>query len=191
MEYWNDWLEQHKWKLAAIVAVSSCLRLIKSKYLGGTPCPTSRHARLDKQTCIVTGANSGIGYETALEMARRGACVIMACRDTVDAASKAERIRRRTGNARVLVEHIDLASLSSVKAFATRVLTDHARVEILINNAGQMNCPQMRTEDNFEYQFQVNYLAHYLLTRLLMQRLVDSQPSRVINVTSKLYESRI
>ena len=98
-------------------------------------------------------------------------------------------IRKKSKNANVFVERLDLASFDSVKDFADRVLSREESVNILINNAGLMSNQRWVTKDGFEYQFQVNYLSHYLLTRLLLDRLAASSPSRIINVTSKLYES--
>jgi NAD(P)-dependent dehydrogenase (short-subunit alcohol dehydrogenase family) len=143
---------------------------------------------LHEKVVIVTGANSGIGYETALELARRGAILILACRDLPTSASICVQLKKLTKNEQIFVEHLDLASFQAVKSFVQRIQDKYKRVDILINNAGVMACPKSLTVDEFEVQFQVNYLSHFLLTNLLLDQLTLSQSPRVINVISKLYE---
>uniref|UniRef100_A0A4W4FZ18 Uncharacterized protein n=1 Tax=Electrophorus electricus TaxID=8005 RepID=A0A4W4FZ18_ELEEL len=140
--------------------------------------------RLDGRTVIITGANTGIGKETACDMAKRGARVVMACRDFIKAEKAAAEIQRSTGNVNVVVRQLDLASLISVRKFVHEFITTEDRLDILINNAGVMMCPHSLTEDGFETQFAVNHLGHFLLTLLLLDVLKRSAPSRVINVSS-------
>jgi retinol dehydrogenase-12 len=191
MDYTLEFLNTKKIELLGIFAFTSCLYLVKYKYIGGKSY-TSK-IRLDGKTVIVTGANSGIGFETALDLSKRGSRVILACRDMEKANKSLEKIKKITKNNNVSVEELDLAKLDSVKSFSNRILTKYDKIDILINNAGVAFCPKWFTENNFEYQFQVNYLGHFLLTRLLLDRLVESSsiesPSRVINVTSILYKS--
>uniref|UniRef100_A0A8C6LAG3 Si:dkey-23o4.6 n=1 Tax=Nothobranchius furzeri TaxID=105023 RepID=A0A8C6LAG3_NOTFU len=137
--------------------------------------------RLDGKTVLVTGANTGIGKETCRDLAARGARVVMACRDLVRAEQAAEKIRRSTGNGNVVIRHLDLASIYSVTQFAKDFQDSEDRLDVLINNAGEL---LKITEDGFETQMAVNHLGHFLLTNLLLPMLRSSAPSRVINVSS-------
>uniref|UniRef100_G3W4X0 Retinol dehydrogenase 14 n=1 Tax=Sarcophilus harrisii TaxID=9305 RepID=G3W4X0_SARHA len=137
------------------------------------------------KTVIVTGANSGLGRATAAELLRRGARVILACRDRGRAE---EAARAGRAPARGSSSGLDLASLRSVRAFCQEVLQEEPRLDVLINNAGVFQCPYTKTEDGFEMQFGVNHLGHFLLTNLLLDRLKDSAPSRIVVVSSKLYK---
>ncbi|XP_005413422.1 PREDICTED: retinol dehydrogenase 13 isoform X1 [Chinchilla lanigera] len=155
--------------------------LLKDYVTGGT-CPSK--ATIPGKTVIVTGANTGIGKQTALELARRGGRVILACRDMEKCEAAAKDIRGETLNPHVCARHLDLASLRSVREFAARILEEEERVDILINNAAVMRCPHWVTEDGFEMQLGVNHLGHFLLTNLLLDKLKASAPSRVINLSS-------
>ncbi|XP_034029634.1 retinol dehydrogenase 13 isoform X2 [Thalassophryne amazonica] len=108
----------------------------------------------------------------------------MACRDLIRAERAAEEIRQSTGNGNVVIRHLDLASLYSVRQFAKDFLDSEDRLDILINNAGVMMCPKWVTEDGFETQMAVNHLGHFLLTNLLLPKLKNSAPSRVVTVSS-------
>ncbi|XP_035798510.1 retinol dehydrogenase 13-like isoform X2 [Amphiprion ocellaris] len=145
-------------------------------------------ARLDGKTVLITGANTGIGKETALDMAQRGARVILACRDMTRARIAADEIRQRSGNGNVVVKKLDLASLQSVRDLVKDVQENEARLDILINNAGIMMCPKWETEDGFEMQFGVNHLGHFLLTNCLLDMLKKSAPSRIVVVASRAHQ---
>uniref|UniRef100_A0A668UM70 Uncharacterized protein n=1 Tax=Oreochromis aureus TaxID=47969 RepID=A0A668UM70_OREAU len=151
-------------------------------WIAGGVCRCS--VRLDGKTIVITGANTGIGKETSRDLARRGARVVMACRDLTRAERAAEEIRRSTGNGNVVIRHLDLASTYSIRQFAKDFQDSEERLDILINNAGVMMCPKQLTEDNFETQLAVNHLGHFLLTNLLLPKLKSSSPSRVVNVSS-------
>uniref|UniRef100_A0A1A8DGS7 Retinol dehydrogenase 14b (All-trans/9-cis/11-cis) n=1 Tax=Nothobranchius kadleci TaxID=1051664 RepID=A0A1A8DGS7_NOTKA len=142
------------------------------------------------KTVIVTGANSGIGKALAGELLKLHARVIMACRDLRSAEDAARDIRREAGSdqGEVVVKHLDLASVRSVRKFCEEVNKEESRVDVLINNAGIYQCPYSKTEDGFEMQLGVNHLGHFLLTHLLLDRLKASAPSRIIVVSSKLYK---
>uniref|UniRef100_A0A3P9IHA2 Retinol dehydrogenase 14a n=1 Tax=Oryzias latipes TaxID=8090 RepID=A0A3P9IHA2_ORYLA len=142
------------------------------------------------KTVIVTGANSGIGKATAAGIVRLQGRVIMACRDLTRAEEAARDIQLQTGadGSLVVVRYLDLASLTSVRAFCQGIIEDEPRLDVLINNAGVYQCPLTRTEDGFEMQFGVNHLGHFLLTHLLLDLLKRSAPSRVVVVSSKLYK---
>ncbi|KAK7125577.1 hypothetical protein R3I93_021064 [Phoxinus phoxinus] len=142
-------------------------------------------AKLHGKTVVVTGANSGIGKATALDLARRGARVILACRDESKALAAVTDIQRETGNKEVVYMHLDLASLKSVRSFAENFLRKESRLDILINNAGLVMAG--KTEDGFGMIFGVNHLGHFLLTILLLERLKECGPSRVVTVSSMTY----
>ncbi|MGW8376248.1 oxidoreductase [Streptomyces sp. ODS28] len=134
------------------------------------------------RTVIVTGANSGLGYITARELARRGARVLLACRSEKRGTGARDRLRHEVPEAQAEFRQLDLADLSSVRAFATALPCD--RVDLLINNAGVMAVPYGRTADGFETQFGVNHLGHFALTGLLLERLLDAPGARVVTVSS-------
>ena len=133
---------------------------------------------------IVTGANTGLGYETALALAGKGAYIILACRS----AEKAEAARRRIlechPGAEIEVRVIDTGSMASVRRFAEAFQRDHGRLDLLVNNAGIMVTPHAVTEDGFEGQLAVNYLGHFLLTGLLLPTLAVTPGSRVVSLYS-------
>ncbi|XP_045845128.1 retinol dehydrogenase 13 isoform X3 [Meles meles] len=151
-------------------------------YVAGGACPSK--ATIPGKTVIVTGANTGIGKQTAMELARRGGNVILACRDMEKCEAAAKDIRGETLNHRVRARHLDLASLKSIREFAAKITEEEEQVHVLVNNAAVMRCPHWTTEDGFEMQFGVNYLGHFLLTNLLLDRLKASAPSRIINLSS-------
>ncbi|XP_017958897.1 retinol dehydrogenase 12-like [Drosophila navojoa] len=133
---------------------------------------------------IVTGANTGIGKETVLELARRGATVYMACRDEAKTEQARLEIIEETKNKNIFFRKLDLASLASIRKFAADFKKEQDKLHILINNAGVMRCPYMVTRDGFEMQLGVNHLGHFLLTNLLLDLLKKSAPSRIVNVSS-------
>ncbi|MGC5011674.1 oxidoreductase [Streptosporangium sp. DT93] len=137
------------------------------------------------RVALVTGANTGIGLETARVLAGRGATVVIACRDTAKAAAAVERIGAGAmSGVRVEVLRLDLASLESVRRAAGEFLDRHERLDLLVNNAGVMIPPLSRTEEGFELQFGVNHLGHFALTGLLLGGLLKTSGSRVVTVSS-------
>lgn len=137
------------------------------------------------RVAIVTGANSGIGYETAKALAAKGATVIVAARSHARGTEAVEEIRREVPGAKVTFEALDLASQKSVRAIAERFEAQSDRLDLLINNAGVMMPPtREETEDGFELQFGTNHVGHFALTLLLMESLVSTEGSRVVNVSS-------
>ncbi|XP_054650063.1 dehydrogenase/reductase SDR family member 13-like [Dunckerocampus dactyliophorus] len=141
--------------------------------------------KLNGKTVIVTGSNTGIGKATALEVANRGARVILACRNKEKAEAAVFDIRRESGNAQIVFMHLDLASLKSVRSFVETFLTSEPRLDILINNAAHMG--PGHTEDGFGMAFGVNHLGHFLLTNLLLKRMQQCGPGRIINVAALLH----
>eukprot|EP00731_Ephydatia_muelleri_P018056 Em0011g96a len=152
------------------------------RYAAGGICYS--RAKLDGKAVIITGANTGIGKETAVDLARRGARVILACRSAEKGEETVVEVRARSGNDKVVFRRLDLASLESVRQFASSILEEEPTIDILINNAGVSCCPYSKTEDGFEMQFGVNHLAHFLLTNLLLDRLKEAPTARIVNVSS-------
>ncbi|XP_045103526.1 retinol dehydrogenase 11-like isoform X2 [Portunus trituberculatus] len=140
---------------------------------------------LKGKTIIVTGASAGIGKEAARDFARRGARVIMACRNLQKASKVASDIEASTGSKSVVVRELDTSSLSSVRSFAARILAEERRLDVLVLNAG-IGGPAERvlTSDNLELTMATNHFGHFLLANLLLGLLKDSQPSRVVVVAS-------
>ncbi|KAG7206336.1 hypothetical protein KM043_003707 [Ampulex compressa] len=148
---------------------------------------------LQGRVFIVTGANSGIGKETVKELAKRQATVIMACRDMQCARNVISEIRNHISTGELIPMQLDLASFSSIREFAKQVLNEFPQIHVLINNAG-VYMPLKKhalTKDGSEIHFGVNHLGHFLLTNLLLDRMRESIPSRIVVVTSKLLESGI
>jgi NAD(P)-dependent dehydrogenase (short-subunit alcohol dehydrogenase family) len=136
------------------------------------------------RTAVVTGANSGIGFEAAMVLAQRGADTILACRDTAKAEAAAARMTAAAPGATVSVVGLDLASLDSVRAAAAQILAGHQRLDLLINNAGLMWPAYGKTADGFELQFGTNHLGHFALTGLLLAAMLPVPGSRVVTVSS-------
>jgi NAD(P)-dependent dehydrogenase (short-subunit alcohol dehydrogenase family) len=133
---------------------------------------------------IVTGANTGLGFETARMLAIKNATVVLACRSKEKGRAAAARIRQENPSARLELMELDLSSLDSVKTFVKRFRRTHDRLHMLINNAGVMMPPYGKTEDGFELQFGTNHLGHFALTGLLLDVLEATEGSRVVNVSS-------
>ena len=136
------------------------------------------------RVAVVTGASSGLGVETARVFAARGATVVCAARDTGKAEAVAERLRAETGNPAIEVVPLELGSLASIRACADAILARHPSLHLLVNNAGVMACPLMRTEQGFEMQLGTNHLGHFLLTGLLAPALRRGAPARIVCVSS-------
>ncbi len=133
---------------------------------------------------IVTGSNSGIGFETARVLAGKGATVVMACRNLEKASPKADEIRAAHPGAHVEVMQLDLSDLGSVQRFAEAFRAEHARLDLLINNAGIMVPPYGKTAQGFETQFGVNHLGHFALTGSLLDLITNTPGSRIVTVSS-------
>ncbi|KAI1902117.1 hypothetical protein AGOR_G00041410 [Albula goreensis] len=140
--------------------------------------------RIDGKTVLITGANTGIGKETARDLAKRGARIIMACRDMGKAEAAQKEIIEDSKNQNVVIRKLDLSDTKSIKEFAEVINKEEKQVNILINNAGIMMCPFSKTVDGFEMQFGVNHLGHFLLTHLLFDLIKRSAPARIINLSS-------
>lgn len=136
------------------------------------------------RTAIVTGANSGLGLETAQALAARGAHVVLAVRDVDKGKQAAASIVRASPDAALSVQELDLGSLQSIRSAANAILSERPRIDLLINNAGVMYPPKQETSDGFELQFGTNHLGHFALTGLLLDRLSVTPGSRVVTVSS-------
>src|SRR6266568_9240919 len=139
---------------------------------------------------VVTGANTGLGFETARVLAARGASVVLAVRDTDKGKRAADRIAVAAPGADVTVQHLDLASLESIRAAAGELRARHPRIDLLINNAGVMFPPRQITRDGFELQLGTNHLGHFALTGLLLKQMLPVPGSRVVTVSSQAHRIR-
>ena len=139
------------------------------------------------KTFVITGSNSGIGYEAALVLAQRGAEVILACRSQEKGQRALEQLRASAPGAKAKLMKLDLASLASVRAFADQVKSEHGRIDALLNNAGIMAIPRATTADGFEMQLGTNHLGHFALTGLLFGRLLETDGARVVSVASQAH----
>ncbi|KUZ91409.1 short-chain dehydrogenase [Burkholderia ubonensis] len=136
------------------------------------------------KVAVVTGANSGLGWQFAETLAAKGALVVMGCRDAARATAAADAIRARHPHARVEVAALDLADLASIERFAADIGDRHGRVDILCNNAGVMFLPLRHTRDGFEMQFGTNHLGHFALTGRLLPMLRAARRARVVTMSS-------
>ncbi|KAH3855036.1 retinol dehydrogenase 12-like [Dreissena polymorpha] len=176
-----EYLEEHKVAVACTLTAACALWALR-RYSQGGVCRST--VKLHNLTVLITGSNTGIGKETAKDLAGRGARVILACRDMKRANEAADDIKRSTGNSNVVVYKLDLSSLKSVRACAKEVLEKEDRLDILVNNAGVMWTPQWKTEDGLELQMGTNHLGHFLFTNLLLDLIKKSAPSRIVTVSS-------
>ena len=135
-------------------------------------------------TAVITGGNTGMGFQTAINLAKRNKRIILGCRDMTAGQTAVDKIRKETNNNEVSVHKLDLASFASIREFSSRVLSRYDHLDILINNAGVFMLPLRRSSDGIEMHFAVNYLGHFLLTNLLLDRLKESPSARIVNVAS-------
>ena len=158
------------------------------RYFGGGVCTSE--ARMEGKTVLITGANTGIGKETAIDLAKRGARVIMACRDMKRGEEALNDVAEKSGSSNLLLKPLDLASLASVRTLAEDINKNEPALHVLINNAGVMIPSELqKTQDGFEIQMGVNHFGHFLLTNLLLDLLKSSQPSRIVVVSSMAHSS--
>jgi NAD(P)-dependent dehydrogenase (short-subunit alcohol dehydrogenase family) len=150
--------------------------------------PTSITSMQGK-VCIVTGANSGIGKATALGLAQMGATVVMVCRDKVKGEEAQNEIKEKSGNDAIDLMHADLTSQESIRQLVENILQHYQQLHVLINNAGVVNLTRRETSDGYEMMFAVNYLAPFLLTNLLLEKLEASAPARIVNVSSDSHQA--
>jgi len=139
------------------------------------------------KTVIVTGANTGIGFETALALYEAGAHVVLACRSMEKAQEAATAIKEHTGNGTLEIALLNLANLAAVKEFAEDFIKNHQQLDVLINNAGVMIPPASKTDDGYELQFGVNFIGHFALTGYLYPLLKATPGSRIVTLSSMAY----
>jgi len=175
----TDWLLGYDWSVWRMLC--QCLGVVcLRRVLAGGVCSSRR--QLTGRTAVITGSNVGIGKETAKDFLKRGARVILACRNV----TAAEEARQELLGTSPLVEvrRLDLSSLASVRAFAEGLIHDRVDVSILVNNAGVMMCPYTLSTDGHELQMATNHLGHFLLTTLLLPTLQKQPEARIVNVSS-------
>ncbi|KAJ3643175.1 hypothetical protein Zmor_025900 [Zophobas morio] len=136
------------------------------------------------KTAVITGANTGIGYETALDFAKRGAKVILACRNKSKAEEARRKIIQETQNEKIFVRIVDMASFDSVRKFAKEMEETEDHIDILVNNAGAYGLEKKKTVDGHPLLMQVNYFSSFLLTNLVLDLLKKSTAGRIVNVSS-------
>lgn len=151
----------------------------------GSPRWTVRDLpKLEGRVVVVTGANSGIGFEAARALVAAGAHVVLACRNRALGESALATLSAEGAPGSVEFAQLDLADLSSVRSFAAGFLEGHSRLDVLVNNAGVMALPRRQTADGFEMQLGTNHLGHFALTGLLLERMLATPTSRVVTVSS-------
>lgn len=169
----------------AVAALGTSLYALRQYAIGGV-CKSK--ADLTGKTVIITGANTGIGYETALDLAKRHAKVILACRNAELMNQAIANIRQASGNNNVIGHVLDLTNFQSVRKFAQVILDTEPAIHILINNAGVMALPnRVETAEKTEMQMQTNHFGHHLLTNLLLDRIKASAPARIVVLSSKAH----
>lgn len=142
---------------------------------------------MHNKTIIVTGANAGIGRVTALELAKLGARVVMVCRDKERGAAAQQAIITQSGNNRVDLLLADLSSQQSIRQLAATIQQKYTRLDVLVNNAGAMFASRQLTVDGLEMTFALNHMNYFLLTNLLLDMIISSAPSRIVNVSSEAH----
>ncbi|KYB25858.1 retinol dehydrogenase 11 [Tribolium castaneum] len=163
-----------------VFVISVLVKIYLKLIAGWCKCKTC----LVGKTVIVTGPTSGMGYETALDFAQRGARVILGCLDKREGEETKLKIINETGNANIIVKPLDMASFDSVRAFARDVNASEDHLDILVNNAGVAGIGDRLTQDGHLYTMQVNYFSAFLLTNLLLGLLKKTKNSRIVNVAS-------
>jgi NAD(P)-dependent dehydrogenase (short-subunit alcohol dehydrogenase family) len=143
---------------------------------------------MQDKVIVITGANSGIGYETAKALAEQGAQVVMACRDAPRGEAALQDLKQAVSQANVQLMSLDLSSFESIRAFAKSFQAQFKQLDVLVNNAGLFPMTEQKTREGFEMQFGVNHLGHFLLTHLLLPELKASGSARVVNVASMIHQ---
>lgn len=147
-----------------------------------------KDTKIEGKVAIVTGANSGIGKETAINLAKRGGKVYIACRNVAKGEEALKEIKKKSGSDKVQFLQLDLASLDSVREFSKKFHEAEPKLHILVNNAGVMLCSKSKTKDGFELHFGINHLGHFLLTNLLLDLLKTATPSRIVVVSGMFHK---
>ncbi|MBN3286984.1 RDH12 dehydrogenase, partial [Polyodon spathula] len=180
MEWWWTGVLCHPGWVVSTVVLGLVVRMQRKGSWNPRACPVD----LTGKTAIVTGANTGIGKFIALDLARRKARVILACRSQERGQAALEEIRRKSHNSNVHLQLVDTSSLRSVRDFAHRINKEEKRLDILVNNAGASGLPKAMTSEGLELSFATNHLGPFLLTHLLLDLIKRSAPARIVNVSS-------
>ncbi|KAK3859254.1 hypothetical protein Pcinc_034609 [Petrolisthes cinctipes] len=171
---------------AGYILLKKCLHRLKGVEEAGVRCCCKN--RVQGKVVIITGANSGIGYSTALDLAKKGAKVYLACRRSQEGEGAAQKLRTITGNSQVYYLHLDLAQLSSVRSFVAALTKRERKVDALVNNAAIFHHPPGLTVDNLEVTYHTNFLGVYLLTSLLLELLQCAQSPRIVFISSEAHK---
>lgn len=171
------------WKFFFLRSTYNLITFDFSKNIFFKPIYT-KPTRIDGKIVVITGANTGIGKETAIDLARRGGKIYIACRDINKSKDALEEIKETSKSSQAFLLKLDLASMASIREFSRKFHQMESKLHILINNAGVMACPKGLTEDGFEMQMGVNHLGHFLLNDLMFDLLKASAPSRIVIVSS-------
>ena len=177
--------------LLTVMAGTGLFLIFRRIFRRKKPGMCSNKESLEGKTVIVTGANTGIGLAVAKELAKRKAKVIMACRSIEKGRNAVMQMKQDaslSNGSNLIIKQLDLSSFSSIRKFADDILETEQSIHVLINNAGVFGCPLSYTDDGLEMTFGVNHIGHFLLTNLLLDRVIASAPSRIVVVASKLYE---
>lgn len=174
--------------LIGIPGLIALLMFLLRMWMQGPTKGSDNTKKLDGKLVVITGANTGIGKETVKDLAKRGARVIMCCRDLTKAEEAAKDIRKESGSDLVEIMQLDLASLKSVRKCAETLIEKEDKIDILINNAGIMMCPDWKTEDGFDMQMGTNHFGHFLFTEkvlpLLRKSAASGEHPRIVIVSS-------
>ncbi|KAJ6650011.1 Retinol dehydrogenase 13 [Pseudolycoriella hygida] len=170
---------------SAVGTLAGCAFIIKDRMQGEK---FESKIKANDKVVLITGCNTGIGKEAALELAKRKARVYMACRNMKKCEEARAEIVVDSNNGNVYCRECDLASFESIRKFVSQFEKETDRLDILINNAGVMRCPKSKTKDGIEMQLGVNHMGHFLLTILLLEKLKKSSPSRIVVVSSVAHE---
>ncbi|KAK2709743.1 hypothetical protein QYM36_013423 [Artemia franciscana] len=169
------------------IVETGCILLLVKLLIRLTNGVCSSTNRLDGKVVIITGSSSGIGLEVMRNLAFRGAKIYMAVPDVDNAKVLRDGTSAESGNAQIFVKYIDLTSLKSVRDFVEEFLSVESRLDVLINNAGMAAIKKSLTSDGLETQMACNYFGHFLLTRILLDTMKKSAPSRIISTSSMLH----
>ncbi|XP_022913007.2 retinol dehydrogenase 12-like [Onthophagus taurus] len=169
--------------ISFFIVVISVIR----NYMGGPQCPSK--TRMDGKTVLITGASGGIGFETAKELAARGATVILTCRNFENGQKATAKIKRYCRQAKIDVKLLDVSDMSAIRRFSVLMKQNYKKIDVLINNAGIVFHPFKWTSEGFELTLATNYLGPFLLTHMLLPLLKKSDNGRIINLTSVAHSS--
>lgn len=172
--------------LGGVFTILTAILYLRWKKDRSVPCKCK--SRVEGKVVIITGGTKGIGYKLACNLAGNGAILYIAGRDSELGRVVESSLRTTSGNAQVFFRHLDLTSLTSIRAFVKNFLKDETVLDILVNNAGVFYHPSQLTEDGFDVSFQTNYLGPYVLTRELLGQLNSTPSSRLVFLSSEAYK---